>query len=72
MNTKSSQWIQKKPNEYKELLNKNIHKGYKKAEKRQEAKINEEAKTIADTEIGVGRQDRDHGKARRLHNFERP
>ena len=37
-----------KPNEYKELLNKNIHKAYKKAEKRQEAKINQEAKTIAD------------------------
>ena len=45
---KTTNFYRMKPNEYKELLNKNIHKGYKKAEKRQEAKINQEAKTIAD------------------------
>ena len=46
---KTTNFYRMKPNEYKELLiNKNIHKGYKKAEKCQEAKINQEAKTIAD------------------------
>ena len=45
---KTTNFYRMKPNKYKELLNKNIHKGYQKAEKRHEAKINQEAKTIAD------------------------
>ena len=36
------------PRDYKELLDKNIQKDYKKAEKRQETKINKKAKVIAE------------------------
>ena len=45
---KTTNFYRMKPRDYKELLDKNIQKDYKKAEKRQATKINKKAKVIAE------------------------
>ena len=45
---KSTNFYRMKPGDYKELVDRNIQKSYKKADKGQEAKINKDAKTIAE------------------------
>ena len=45
---KTTNFYRMKPCDYKDLVDKNIQKSYKKANKGQEAKINKDAKTIAE------------------------
>ena len=59
---KTSNFYRMKPEEYKQLLDKNIQKTYKKAEKKHEEQINKEAKAIAE-ELGLA--DRVEAMARR-------
>ena len=68
---KTTNFYRMKPCDYKNLVNKNIQKSYKKANKGQEARINKDAKAIAE-ELDLSDRVETMAKRDAFHHAKRP